>query len=205
MLKKIFPKKNKFFDILIELSENVLEAAKLLKEMFDKNENIAEYSSRIHILENKCDELTHQVISELNDTFITPIDREDIYALANSLDDIIDTTDTIGSRTNMYKLKTPVSFGSQLSDILLIQVTVLASLVRNIQDPKQTTEKIVQVKDLETEGDMVFREAIVNLFDSEKDVVELIKKKEILENIEKGVDRCQNAATVIEGILIKNL
>jgi uncharacterized protein Yka (UPF0111/DUF47 family) len=205
MLKRFFPKKNKFFDILIELSVNVLEAVRLLKEMFDKNENIAEYSSRIHIIENKCDELTHQVISELNDTFITPIDREDIYALVNSLDDIVDRTDTIASRVNIYKLKTPVSFGSQLSDILLIQATVLASLVKNIQDPKQTTEKIVQVKNLETEGDMVFKESIVNLFESEKDVIELIKKKEILENIEKAVDRCQNVATVIEGILIKNL
>ncbi len=205
MFKNIFPKKNKFFDILIELSINVLEAVRLLKEMFDKNENIAEYSSRIHIIENQCDELTHQVISELNDTFITPIDREDIYALANSLDDIVDATDTIASRTNMYKLKTPVAFGAQLSDILLIQVTVLASLVRNIQDPKQTTDKIVQVKNLETEGDMVFREAITNLFETEKDIVELIKKKEILENIERSVDKCQNSATVIEGILIKNL
>ncbi len=205
MFKNIFPKKNKFFDILIELSINVLEAVRLLKEMFDKNENIAEYSSRIHIIENQCDELTHQVISELNDTFVTPIDREDIYALANSLDDIVDTSDTIASRTNMYKLKTPLAFGSELSDILLLQVTVLASLVRNIQDPKQTTDKIVQVKNLETEGDMVFREAITNLFETEKDVIELIKKKEILENIERGVDRCQNSATVIEGILIKNL
>ena len=205
MLKRFFPKKNKFFEILTELSDNVLEATRLLKEMFDKNENIAEYSSRIHIIENKCDDLTHQVISELNDTFITPIDREDIYALVNSLDDIVDSTDTIAMRTNMYKLKTPVSFGSQLSDILLIQTTVLASLVKNIQDPNQTTERIVQVKNLETEGDMVFRESIVSLFDSEKDVIELIKKKEILENIEKAVDRCQNAATVIEGILIKHL
>lgn len=205
MFKNIFPKKNKFFDILIELSINVLEAVRLLKEMFDKNENIAEYSSRIHIIENQCDELTHQVISELNDTFVTPIDREDIYALVNSLDDIVDIADTIASRTNMYKLKTPLSFGAQLSDILLIQVTVLASLVRNIQDPKQTTDKIVQVKNLETEGDMVFREALTNLFETEKDIVELIKKKELLENIERGVDRCQNSATVIEGILIKNL
>lgn len=205
MLKRFFPKQNKFFDILNDLSVNVLEAVRLLKEMFDKNENISEYSSRIHIIENKCDELTHQVISELNDTFITPIDREDIYALANSLDDIVDRTDTIASRTNIYKLKSPVSFGAQLSDILLIQCTVLSSLIKNIQDPKQATEKIVQVKNLETEGDMVFKESIVNLFETEKDIVELIKKKEILENIEKAVDRCQNVATVIEGILIKNL
>ncbi len=204
MLKRFLPKQNKFFDILHEVSQNVLEASKLLKEMFDKNENISEFSSRIHIIENKCDDLTHQVSSELNDTFITPIDREDIYALANSLDDICDSIDTIALRTNMYKLKTPVAFGTELSEILSIQTAVLADVIKNIQDPKQSTEKIVQVRHLETEGDMVFREAIVNLFDTEKDVIELIKKKEILENIEKAVDRCQNAATVMESILIKN-
>src|SRR4030095_15339095 len=121
MLKRFLPKQNKFFNILIELTENMLESSKLLKEMFDQHDGIAEYSSKIHILENKCDDLTHKVISELNDTFITPIDREDIYALVNSLDDIVDTIDTIGSRSTIYKIKKPVPFSTQLCDILLLQ------------------------------------------------------------------------------------
>jgi uncharacterized protein Yka (UPF0111/DUF47 family) len=181
------------------------EAAKLLDEMFDKNESFAEYSSSIHIIENKCDELSHQVISELNDTFITPIDREDIFALVNSLDDIVDAIDTTASRLSMYKIKTPLQFGPQLTDILFIQAGVLHDVIKHLQFPKQTTDKIVHVKHLETEGDIVFKDAILNLFEDEKDVVELIKKKEILENIEKAVDKCQNAATVVEGILIKNM
>lgn len=205
MFKRFLPKQNKFFDILIELSESVLDAAKMLDEMMDKHENFAEYSSKIHFIENRCDDLTHQVISDLNDTFITPIDREDIFALVNSMDDIVDTIDTIASRLNMYKLKSPLLFGPQLSDILLIQTGVLHDVVKNIQNPKQTTDKIVQVKTLETEGDIVFKDALLNLFENEKDIVELIKKKEILEIIERAVDKCQNAATVIEGILIKNM
>jgi uncharacterized protein len=205
MFKRFLPKQNKFFDLLIDVTAHMHEAAKLLDEMFDKNESLADYSSRIHIIENKCDELGHQIINELNDTFITPIDREDIYALVNSLDDIVDTIDTVAARMSMYKLKTPLQFGPQLTDILFIQVGVLNDVVKNLQDPKQTIDKIVHVKHLETEGDIVFKDAILNLFEDEKDVVELIKKKEILEIIEKAVDKCQNAATVVEGILIKNM
>jgi len=205
MFKRFLPKQNKFFDILIEISEKVLESAMLLKEMFDTNDNISEYSSRIHILENKCDDLTHKVISELNDTFVTPIDREDIYALVNSLDDIVDSIDTIGSRTTIYKLKNPLPFSSQLCDILLLQASVIAEVIRHIQDPKQTTDKIVHVKHLETEGDIMFRDAVEHLFENEKDVIELIKQKELLEYIERAIDKCHHAATVVEGILIKNM
>ncbi len=205
MFKRFLPKQNKFFDILIELAESVLDAAKMLDEMMDKHENFSDYSSKIHFIENRCDDLTHQVISDLNDTFITPIDREDIFSLVNSLDDIVDTIDTIASRLNMYKLKTPLQFGPQMTDILLIQTDVLFDVVKNLQNPKMTPDKIVQVKTLETEGDIVFKDALLDLFENEKDIVELIKKKEILEIIERAVDKCQNAATVIEGILIKNM
>lgn len=205
MFKRFLPKQNKFFDILIELTDNMLESAKLLQEMFKLHDGISEYSSRIHILENKCDDLTHKVISELNETFITPIDREDIYALVNSLDDIVDTIDTIGSRATIYKIKNPIPFSTQLCDILLLQANVITDVIKQLKDPKLSTDKIVQVKHLETEGDIMFRDAIESLFANEKDVIELIKVKEIIENIEKAIDRCHHTATVVEGILIKNM
>jgi uncharacterized protein Yka (UPF0111/DUF47 family) len=205
MFKKFLPKQNNFFDLLIELTGAVNEAAKMLDEMMDKHENFAEYSSKIHFIENRCDDITHQIVNDLNDTFITPIDREDIYALANSLDDIVDTIDTIASRMNMYKLKSAMQFAPQLTDILIIQTGLLNDVIKNLQSPKQTTDKIVQVKTLETEGDVVFKNALLHLFEDEHDIKELIKKKELLEIIERAIDKCQNAATVIEGILIKNM
>ncbi len=205
MFKKFLPKQNNFFDLLNELTGAVNEAAKMLDEMMDKHENFAEYSSKIHFIENRCDDITHQIVNDLNDTFITPIDREDIYALANSLDDIVDTIDTIASRMNMYKLKTTMQFAPQLTDILIIQTGLLNDVIKNLQSPKQTTDKIVQVKTLETEGDVVFKNALLHLFEDENDIKELIKKKELLEIIERAIDKCQNAATVIEGILIKNM
>jgi len=205
MLKRFLPKQNKFFDILIEMAEHMQESARLLKEMFEKHESYSEYSSTIHILENKCDDLTHNVISELNDTFITPIDREDIYALVNSLDDIVDSIDTISSRASIYKLKAPIPFSIQLCEILLLQANVIADVIKQIQDAKMTTEKIVQVKHLETEGDVMFRDALEHLFEHEKDAINLIKEKELIENIERAIDRCHHTATVVEGILIKNM
>jgi hypothetical protein len=203
-LKKFVPKTAKFFDLLSEIAKNTLQASELLHEMLIKWENQAEYSSKIHILEHKCDDLTHEIIHELNDTFITPIDREDIHELVNSMDNIMDCIDVIASRTHLYKVKNPIEFSPQLCDILLIQMKLLVEVIEVFEEPVNVTEKLVSIRNYETEGDKVFHEAISSLFENEKDIVELIKKKEILELMEKAVDRCQTVTIVIEGILIKN-
>jgi uncharacterized protein Yka (UPF0111/DUF47 family) len=205
LFKKFFPKQEKFYELLSELSSSILEGATLLNQMLVNHNHISEDASRIHILENKCDDFTHQIIHELNETFITPIDREDIHELTNSLDNIIDGIDAIATRVHLYKIQKPMAFGPQLSEILLTQVVLLAEAVKSLKDHDNIFDKLVQIRNLETEGDMVFRESISDLFENENDVRELIKKKEILENIERAVDRCQTATIVIEGILIKNI
>ncbi len=205
MLKRFFPKQRKFFDILIELSEGILEAAILLNEMLIKHEDLAEYSSKIHLIENRCDDLTHKIINELNETFITPIDREDIYSLTNSLDDIIDSINAMAIRVNYYKIKRRIPFGDQLSDVLLQQVKILVEVIKGLQHNDKIFEKLVAIRNLETEGDVMFREAITHLFENETDIKELIKQKDFLENIERAVDKCQTATIVVEGILIKNI
>jgi hypothetical protein len=204
MFKRFLPKQRKFFDILEELSVNILEAANVLNEMLVKHENQGEYSSKIRFLENRCDELTHKVINELNETFITPIDREDIYALTNSLDDIIDAINALAIRVHLYKIKNRIPFGVQLSEILLEQVKILVEVIKGLKDYDGIFEKLVQIRNLETEGDVMFREAISHLFETEQDIKELIKQKEFLENMERTVDKCQSATIVIEGIMIKN-
>jgi hypothetical protein len=205
LFKKFFPKQEKFYELLSELTSSILEGAILLNQMIVNHDHLAEDSSRIHILENKCDDFTHQIIHELNETFITPIDREDIHELTNSLDNIIDGIDAIATRVHLYKIQKPIAFGPQLSEILLSQVKLLLEAVKSLKDHDDIFDKLVLIRNLETEGDMVFRESITDLFENEKDVIELIKKKEILENIERAVDRCQTATIVIEGILIKNV
>lgn len=204
IFKKFIPKTTKFYDLLAQITTHTLEATNLLDEMLVTWENKTEYSSNIHLIEHKCDNLTHNVIKELNETFITPIDREDLHALVNSLDNIIDCIDTIASRIHLYKVKNPIEFSPQLCDILKTQMKLIDEIIRDLDEPVNVFEKLVTIRNYESEGDKVFREAISKLFDKETDIVELIKKKEILELMEKAVDRCQTVTIVIEGILIKN-
>ncbi|MBN1633653.1 MAG: DUF47 family protein [Ignavibacteria bacterium] len=203
--KKILPKKDTFYQIISEVAENIQIASKILHEMFSNPDILPENTSKIHIIENKCDELTHNIIHELNESFITPIDREDIYELANALDDIIDAIDTIAWRLSTYKLKKPTVFGPQLSEILMSQTKLILEIINSLHDSTDSSQKIFTIRNLETAADGVFHESIKQLFEKQTDAIELIKEKEILENIEKTVDRCQRAATVMEGILIKNV
>jgi len=207
MFKSFLPKQPKFFELLLIITEHAYEASKILNDIIKTPENIDELASHIHMIENKCDELTHSVKNELNETFITPIDREDIFAITNALDDVVDGIDRVSTKMRLYKIKTPLKFGPQLAEILNSQTELLVVAVKLMKDNnyKDTLDKLVTIRNLETEGDAVFRDSISYLFDNESDVIELIKKKEVLENFEKAVDKCQTATLAIEGALIKNM
>jgi uncharacterized protein len=206
MFKAFMPKQPKFFELLTVITEEAYNAAKILKEIVENPENLDEFATQIHVIENKCDEVTHTIANELNETFVTPIDREDIFAIMNALDNVIDGVDRVASKLKLYKIKTPLKFGPQMAAILLRQTELLNEVVKSIMSEfKVTMGKLVVIRNLETEGDSVFRDSITYLFENEKDVIELIKKKEILENFEKAVDKCQTATVAIEGALIKNI
>ncbi|MCU0372014.1 MAG: DUF47 family protein [Ignavibacteria bacterium] len=204
MFRKFLPKNDKFFELLNQLAGNIEEGVKLFHKVIGDFDLLAEYASKIHIIENKCDDLTHTIINELNEAFVTPFDREDIHHLTNVLDDVIDIIDTIVTRLGIYKLKGNIPFGTQLSGIIVSQTELIVQLVEHLNDNKNTIQKIISIRNLETEGDLVFKDALTQLFEKQTDVKELIKEKEILENLEKAVDRCQRVATVMEGIIIKN-
>jgi len=204
IFQKFMPKSVKFYPLLSEITTNILKASDMLEELMSKWDKFGDYSTNIHLIEHKCDELTHAIIHELNETFITPIDREDIYALVNSLDNIVDCIDVIASRIHLYKVKNQIEYAPQFCSILNQQMKLIADVIDKFKDSENVMEKLIAVRDYETQGDNVFREAISSLFESEKDVFELIKKKEILELMEKAVDRCQTVTIVIEGIIIKN-
>lgn len=203
-LKKFVPKTPKFFDLLAKLSDNILKGSELMQEMMTKWDNLSEYSSEIHLIEHRCDDFTHNIVSELNETFITPIDREDIHYLVNALDNVIDSIDVIANRIHLYKVKNRIEFGTQMTDILNLQMKLISEVVHNFEDDKDMTSKLTAIRNYETQGDVIFQKALAHLFEYENDVVELIKKKELIELMEKAIDRCQTVAIVIEGILIKN-
>lgn len=207
MFKSFLPKQPKFFQLLLNIAEHSYEASLLLKDIVSNPDNIDELATQIHMIENKCDEITHSVKNELNETFVTPIDREDIFAITNALDDVVDGIDRVSTKMKLYKIKSPLKFGPQLSEILKSQTELLVGAVQfmNANNYKDTLDKLVTIRNLETEGDNVFRDSITYLFENEKDIIEIIKKKEVLENFEKAVDKCQTATLAIEGALIKNM
>lgn len=204
MFRKFLPKDNKLFAMLADMSAYILESAHILNELLQKYDTLGEYASKIRTLEHKCDEITHSIVNELNEVFVTPIDREDIHTLVNSLDNVLDSIDVIANRIDWYKVKNRIEFGPQLADIILEQARLLDDVVKNLMDHKNSFSKLIAIRNLESEGDVVFKQSITELFEKEKDIIELIKKKEILELFEKATDRCQTVTIVIEGIFIKN-
>ncbi len=202
----LIPKDEKFFLLFKEMTTNIILGAQLLKDMLDNFENPAESQRKIKDVEHKGDAITHEIIQKLNKTFVTPLDREDIYALASKLDDILDLIDASAQRVIMYNVESIPPEAKSLGFIILqcCQAVdkAVAMLGKKIND--QIFEICVDINALENEADRVSREAISRLFDEEKDPIQLIKWKEIFETLEKATDKCEDAANILESVVVKN-
>ena len=199
------PKEEKFFRLFKDMTENIIVGAKMLKEMLDNFENPAESQRRIKDIEHKGDSLTHEIIQTLNKTFITPLDREDIYALASKLDDILDLIDASAQRIIMYNVEAIPSEAKSLGFIILQSCHAVDKAVAMLGKKSELIfEACVEINSLENEADRVSREAISRLFDEEKDPIQLIKWKEIFETLEKATDRCEDVSNILESVVVKN-
>lgn len=202
----LIPKEEKFFQLFREMTENIIAGARLLKDMLDNFENPADSQRRIKDIEHKGDSLTHEIIKRLNKTFITPLDREDIHSLAGKLDDILDLIDASAQRVIMYNVDSIPPEAKSLGFIILQSCHAVDKAVAMLG--KKTNEQIfeacVEINALENEADRVSREAISRLFDEEKDPIQLIKWKEIYETLEKATDKCEDAANILESVVVKN-
>lgn len=202
----LIPKEEKFFKLFKDMTENIIEGAKLLKEMLDDFENPNESQRKIKEVEHKGDSITHDIIQMLNKTFVTPLDREDIYSLASKLDDILDLIDASSQRVIMYNVDSITPEAKSLGFIILQSCYAVDKAVAMLG--KKTNEQIfatcVEINALENEADRVSREAISRLFDEEKDPIQLIKWKEIYETLERATDKCEDAANILESVVVKN-
>lgn len=202
----LIPKEEKFFKLFKDMTENIIEGAKLLKDMLDNFDNPNESQRKIKDLEHKGDSITHDIIQMLNKTFVTPLDREDIYALASKLDDILDLIDASSQRVIMYNVDRITPEAKSLGFIILQCCYAVDKAVAMLG--KKTNEQIfatcVEINALENEADRVSREAISRLFDEEKDPIQLIKWKEIYETLERATDKCEDAANILESVVVKN-
>ena len=201
----LIPREEAFFELFKNAAHNMIEGSRLLKEMMDHYQPSGEQAKRIKEVEHVGDGITHDIARRLNQTFITPIDREDIHDLASALDDILDVTEAIADRFVLYKVTKPTERAVKLADLLYqASVAVGAAVDRLGFAHPDIKECSVQVNSLENEADRISRDAISELFDKETDPMAVIKWKEIYEGFETGTDRCEDVANILERIALKH-
>jgi predicted phosphate transport protein (TIGR00153 family) len=193
-----------FFDMFSEIAKNLLDGSRALVDLFDKYDSRSEKTTEIKKFEHVGDELTHSVLRKLNQTFITPFDREDIHHLASSLDDVLDLMNAAAERTWMYKIVAPPPAAARLSQLILAQCEELGYAVAHLRQNGDVLDRCIEIKRLENQADSVSREAIGKLFEVEKDPLTLIKTKELLEVLETATDKAEDAANVLETVILKN-
>jgi hypothetical protein len=204
MAFSLVPKEERFFDEFISLSEQIRSGARLLKEMLEGDSpNMAQVGA-IKEVEHACDRSTRAIIDRLNRTFVTPLDREDIHALASKLDDVMDAIDGAASVMRLYKIDKVRAGARRLAQIIVLSVDRLTEAVTALSKRTGVIELAARVTQLEEEADRVHQDAIVELFDQERDPIVVIKWKEILDFLEAATDRCEDVANLLEGVIVKH-
>ena len=201
---RLIPREEKFFDLFEQQAANIVAASRALEELVLDYANAKEKYQRIRDLEHQGDTLTHDVVRKLNTTFITPIDREDIYALASRLDDVVDLIDAVAERLVLYRITKPTQGCLDMAKIIVKTAEETDRAVRCLRSLSPSYHKhAVEVNRLENEADRMLRDLLAGLFEG-TDPIEIIKWKEIYETMEAVTDRCEDVVNVIEGITLKN-
>ena len=201
----LIPKEEKFFAMFQEMGQILVAGAERLKLMMDNYDNPAEAQREVKDIEHQGDVQKHKIIKMLNTTFITPLDREDIYGLATALDSILNLIDASAQRFVMYRVDEPTTEAKELAFIIVRCCHTLSSALNHLgKRHDDIHEQCVELNSLENEADKVCREAISRLFDEETDPIQLIKWKEIYEILERTTDRCEDAANILESVVVKN-
>jgi predicted phosphate transport protein (TIGR00153 family) len=204
-LSQVFaPRDREFFDLFEEAGGNIARAADLLDQMLTSWPDRKGLARDILVCEQEGDRITHDIIHRLNQTFVTPIDREDILVLASALDDIIDFTEEVADYMGLYRIEAPMEQAVRMSHILVQATRQVAEALPRMRGFKDINHYTVEINRLENDGDRVVREAIAALFDHGIDPMVVIRWKDIYERLEQAIDACEHVANVLEGIVIKN-
>ena len=201
---QLIPKDTSFFRMFSAMSENLIAGARALTNLFAEYRDVERKIDEIRRIEREGDELTHAILRKLNQTFITPFDREDIYQLASKLDDVLDFIHTATTRILIYQIVAPPAAAGELANIILMQSQELQKAVSLMQKNGDILTHCVEINRLENEADNVAQQAIANLFEHEKDPITLIKIKELIEFLERATDKAEDVANVLEAVVLKN-
>ncbi|HKT83094.1 MAG TPA: DUF47 family protein [Solirubrobacterales bacterium] len=200
----LLPRDRTFFDLFIEAGQNTLDAARLLDRTMVAWPDAGELPRQIVDAEHKGDQITHNIIQRLNSTFVTPIDREDIYGLATQMDDIVDYTEEAADFLGLYKIEAPMSQAQELTKVLVGACEQLAAGLEHLPDFKDLDKYWIEIHRLENEGDRISRDAVASLFSNGIDPMVVIRWKDMFAVLENAIDATETAAQIIEGIVIKN-
>ncbi len=207
---RLIPRKLEFFDLLDRQAGTTLKGAKLLQsclENFASKDAAYLAGKEIHDVEHAGDDLVHKILDRLNKTFITPLDREDIYALTSKLDDVLDYVDSVAKRLVTFQIEKPTPPAIELSRIIARaseEIVEGVKLLRNLRQAEAILRQCTRINQLENDADQVMRDALTMLFqDHGQDAMEVIKWKDIYEHLEVATDKCEDVANVLETVLVK--
>ncbi|HXZ27540.1 MAG TPA: DUF47 family protein [Terriglobales bacterium] len=201
---RLVPRETKFFGMFAEMAGNVTDGARLLLEILQDFQNVETRLQKLQEIEHRGDDLTHAIITKLNQTFITPFDREDIHRLATTLDDVLDYVHAAGERLSTYKITQRSPRATRLAELIVRQTEQIAAAISKLDKHDSVLDYCVEINRLENEADSVAREAIGKLFEEEKDPIALIKMKELFEVLEMATDKAEDVANVIETVTLKS-
>jgi uncharacterized protein len=201
---RLIPREEKFYSDFQALAVELHGGAVLLEAMLKPERPLWDKADDINDVEHKCDSITHEIIQRLNRTFVTPLDREDIHALARSLDDVMDAIDACASLVRLYRLDT-VRFGArELAQVVTAATSEIRPALDALEQNKGLITHAVEINRLENEADRIHQRAVGQLFEDERDPIMVMKWKETLDFLEAATDRCEDVANVLEGVMVKH-
>ncbi len=202
----LLPREGELFDLSEQSAQNLVRAAGLFAQLLQNWEGVEEKISHLTELEHNGDNITHRIIAQLHGTFITPIDREDIALLAQRMDDVMDFIEAAAVRMVLYDIDKPTERAKEVADVLVRVTTEVSKAIPRLRHRRELShmrEHCIEINRLENEADAVRRSALAELFHEQADVTNVIKWMEIYENMENAVDRCEDIADILEGVMIK--
>jgi len=201
----LIPKEEKFYNDFLSMADQLRFGAKLLDEMFAVEPPVADKAHEIREVEHKCDFLTHEIIQRLNRTFVTPIDREDIYAMARALDDVMDAIDDVATLIPLYHITSARPGVRELTRIISSSTDQIVLALQALEKQRDgVLESAVEINRLENEADRAHQRAVGQLFEEEHDPILVMKWKEILDLLEDATDRCEDVANTLENVVVKH-
>jgi predicted phosphate transport protein (TIGR00153 family) len=201
---RLIPREEGFFDDFVAQANETLAAARLLEQMVASDRPALDRATEINAIEHRCDGLTQQILQRLHRTFVTPLDREDIHALALALDDVVDAIDDVALLLRLYHIEEVRRGTRELARIVTVQTEQVVEAMRVLRNRNEVPARTLVINRLEHDADGIHREAVEALFAHERDPIAVIKWKEIFDTLEAATDRCEDIANVLDGIVVKH-